>query len=162
MSTTTTASPMFKVKKEEPEDLDAKAFNLSGNNNRAPEGTNEAIMLLSLRSAPASPNSMHHGHMGAMSWTKENGDCKVSPIARFETRGLEYLMRGKRAIVGRDSSRGKVDVNMGRSTFVSRRHVEINYEQGKGFFMTCKGKNGVFVDGAFQRRGSPPYRLEQA
>ncbi|OTF83499.1 hypothetical protein BLA29_014794 [Euroglyphus maynei] len=80
-------------------------------------------------------------------------------MAKLEARGFEYLIRGNRTIIGRDSSRGKVDVNMGHSNFISRRHLEIYFESPSNFFLTCKGKNGVFIDGAFQRRGSPPYKL---
>ena len=47
---------------------------------------------------------------------------------------------------------------MGHSSFISRRHIEIFYEDYH-FFLTCNGKNGVFVDGAFQRKGAPPLQL---
>ncbi len=80
-------------------------------------------------------------------------------MARLEARGFEYLIRDKRTIIGRDSSRGKVDVNMGHSSFISRRHIEIVFDPPNGFFMMCRGKNGVFVDGVFQRRGAPAYKL---
>ena len=55
---------------------------------------------------------------------------------------------------------GEVDVSMGHSSFISRRHIEIFYEDYH-FFLTCNGKNGVFVDGAFQRKGAPPLQLSK-
>ena len=66
-----------------------------------------------------------------------------------------------RLVIGRNSStNGDVDVNMGHSTFISRKHVEICYEdEGNNFFLVCNGKNGLFVDGIFQRKGGPPLRL---
>lgn len=118
----------------------------------------DAWMLLSLRSAPASPSA--NGSSQASNWAKERaGEKSADPMARLEGRGFEYLIREKRTIIGRDSSQGKVDVHMGHSSFISRRHVEIYYDPPHGFFMACRGKNGVFVDGIFQRRGSPPYKL---
>ena len=51
-------------------------------------------------------------------------------------------------------------MNKGHSTFISRKHVEICYEdEGNNFFLVCNGKNGLFVDGIFQRKGGPPLRL---
>lgn len=130
---------------------------LSTNSNRSSDAC-DAWVLLSLRSAPASPSSLSHPNP---SWTKEGtkNNSKSSPMARLEARGFEYLIREKRTIIGRDSSRGKVDVNMGHSSFISRRHIEIYHEPPCSFFMVCRGKNGVFVDGIFKRRGSPPYKL---
>ena len=80
-------------------------------------------------------------------------------IAKVKGRDFEYLVRQNRLVIGRNSTtRGDVDVNMGHSTFISRKHIEIFYEENN-FFLTCNGKNGVFVDGAFQRKGAPPLQL---
>ena len=56
------------------------------------------------------------------------------------------------------STRGEVDINMGHSSFISRKHIEIYHEDGN-FYLVCNGKNGVFVDGAFQSKGGPPLQL---
>lgn len=107
----------------------------------------DAWALLALKSAPASPSKVQ--------W---NPDNKGTAIARLEGREFEYMVRQKRIIIGRNSSRGEVDVNMGHSSFISRRHLELFFEHPH-FFMLCNGKNGVFVDGVFQRKGAPAYRL---
>ena len=108
----------------------------------------DALALLSLRSAPASPTKH--------TW---NPESKGAAIARLEGRDFEYLMRQNRIVIGRNSSKGgEVDVNMGHSSFVSRRHLEI-YHNNSNFFMICNGKNGVFIDGVFQRKGGPPLEL---
>lgn len=135
-------------------------LDLTSQSNRSSDAC-DAWVLLSLRSAPASPSSLSHQNP---SWTKESAKnlSKTSPMARLETRGFEYLIREKRTIIGRDSSRGKVDVHMGHSSFISRRHIEIYHESPCTFFMICRGKNGVFVDGEFQRRGSPPFKLPRS
>lgn len=107
----------------------------------------DAWALLALKSAPASPSKLQ--------WSPEN---KGTAIARLEGREFEYMVRQKRIIIGRNSSRGEVDVNMGHSSFISRKHLELFFEHPH-FFMVCNGKNGVFVDGVFQRKGAPQLQL---
>ncbi|XP_077980545.1 forkhead box protein K2-like [Glandiceps talaboti] len=109
---------------------------------------NDAYALLALKSAPSSPSRIP--------WTHPS--VRGVPIARLEGREFEYLMRQNRISIGRNSSQGEVDVNMGHSSFISRKHVEIVYES-PNFFMHCNGKNGIFVDGIFQRRGANPLQL---
>uniref|UniRef100_A0A4W4G9W4 Forkhead box protein K2 n=1 Tax=Electrophorus electricus TaxID=8005 RepID=A0A4W4G9W4_ELEEL len=85
-------------------------------------------------------------------------------VARLEGREFEYLMKKRAVTVGRNSSQGSVDVSMGHSSFISRRHLEIftageDAARGGDFYLRCVGKNGVFVDGVFLRRGAPPLQL---
>lgn len=108
---------------------------------------NDAWALLSLKSAPSSPSKVL--------WSPEPN---AAAIARLEGREFEYMIRQNRISVGRNSSRGEVDVNMGHSSFISRKHLEIYFEN-PNFYMTCTGKNGVFVDGVFQRKGAPHLQL---
>jgi forkhead box protein K len=128
----------------------------------------DAWALLALKSAPASPSkipynwnqqqqqqsSENHASREGMSTTTTS----TAPIARLETREFEYMIRQSRIIIGRNSSKGDVDVNMGNSSFISRRHLEI-YHNTPHFYMNCNGKNGVFVDGVFQRKSAPPLQL---
>ena len=108
---------------------------------------NDAWALLALRSAPASPSRR--------AWSPEPHG---TAIARLEGRDFEYIMRQNRITIGRNSSKGDVDVNMGHSSFISRNHLAISCDHPR-FFMVCGGKNGVFVDGVFQRKESPPLEL---
>lgn len=110
----------------------------------------DAWALLALKSTPASPHKMQ--------W---DPDAKGAPIARLEGREFEYMVRQRRIVIGRNSSKGEVDVNMGPSSFISRRHLEVFYDHPY-FFMTCNGKNGVFVDGLFQRKGASPFQLPKS
>ncbi|KAF0037118.1 hypothetical protein F2P81_009992 [Scophthalmus maximus] len=80
-------------------------------------------------------------------------------LARLEGRDFEFVMRQRTVTVGRNSSHGSVDINMGHSSFISRRHLQVTYDDASGFSLRCLGKNGVFVDGVFQRRGAPPLLL---
>lgn len=91
------------------------------------------------------------------------------PVARLEGREFEYMMKKRSVTVGRNSSQGSVDVSMGHSSFISRRHLEVFTASDDGgggggggggdFYLRCLGKNGVFVDGVFLRRGAPPLQL---
>jgi forkhead box protein K len=72
------------------------------------------------------------------------------PLARLEGRDFDYIMRKARVTIGRNSRLGDVDVNMGKSTFVSRRHVEILYSDGR-FHLRCFGRNGVFINDVLHR-----------
>ncbi|XP_034087298.1 forkhead box protein K1 isoform X2 [Gymnodraco acuticeps] len=80
-------------------------------------------------------------------------------LARLEGRDFEFLMRQRTVTIGRNSSHGSVDINMGHSSFISRRHLQVTCDEANGFSLRCLGKNGVFVDGVFQRRGAPPLLL---
>ncbi|XP_019881399.1 forkhead box protein K1 [Aethina tumida] len=110
----------------------------------------DAWALLALKSAPASPSGVQ--------WSP---DDKGEAIARIEGREFEYLVRQNRVVIGRNSSRGDVDVNMGHSSFISRKHLEVKFDHPY-FYMLCNGKNGVFVDGVFQRKGAPSMRLPRS
>jgi forkhead box protein K len=84
---------------------------------------------------------------------------ELPPLAKIQGKEFESLMCKERIFVGRNSStRGEVDINMGHSSFISRKHIEIYHEDGQ-FYLLCNGKNGVFVDGAFQCKGGPPLQL---
>ncbi|CAH2038099.1 unnamed protein product, partial [Iphiclides podalirius] len=110
----------------------------------------DAWALLALKSAPASPSKVQ--------WAQEPAP---TAIARLDGRDFEYLIRQKRVIIGRNSSRGQVDVNMGHSSFISRRHLELFYDHPE-FYLTCNSKNGVLVDGVFQRRGAAAMLLPKS
>jgi forkhead box protein K len=130
----------------------------------------DAWALLALKSTPttggknsSSKSSLRHHDGNALSGDlssngNTNSNGSVNPIAKLETREFEYMITQKRIIIGRNSNKGDVDVNMGNSTFISRRHIEIFYQEGY-FYMICNGKNGVFVDGIFQRKSAPPFLL---
>ncbi|TRY69110.1 hypothetical protein TCAL_12887 [Tigriopus californicus] len=125
---------------------------------RAPQDSDAwALLALKEPSGPVKSKSP----IKAMEVPDEDGfDGRLrEPIAKLQGKEFEYLVRQNRLIIGRNSStRGDVDVNMGHSTFVSRKHIEIFY-QDSNFFLSCNGKNGIFVDGTFQRKSAPPLQL---
>ncbi|XP_061084093.1 forkhead box protein K1 [Conger conger] len=121
-----------------------------------------ARALLALKSAPCSPvrggPSMYPLSSNAIGITSMPLSSPPRALARLEGRDFEFVMRQRTVTVGRNSSHGSVDVNMGHSSFISRRHLQITFEE-PFFYLRCLGKNGVFVDGVFQRRGAPPLQL---
>ncbi|XP_039216486.1 forkhead box protein K1 [Crotalus tigris] len=125
--------------------------------------------LVALRSAPCSPAAPPPLPppppllLPLMPAAPSSASCSSSggggaPLARLQGRDFEFLMRQAAVSIGRNSSQGAVDVHMGHSSFISRRHLELAF-RAPHFFLRCLGKNGVFVDGAFQRRGGPPLQL---
>lgn len=78
--------------------------------------------------------------------------------ARLEGRNFEFHMSKKRISIGRNSKLGSVDVSMGNSRFISRKHLEILFDRNC-FFLLCRGKNGIFVDDIFQRRENKRLQL---
>lgn len=136
----------------------------------------DAYALLALNSAPGSPTASQTDVN--LDLLKQPQSCSlpltwaspiVTPIARLRGKDIDYLMVKNRIIVGRNSSSGDVDVNMGHSSFISREHVEIcfelnndNHYEGSQFFLTCGGKNGVFVDGVFQQKSAPRLLMPKA
>ena len=137
-----------------------------------------ARALLALQSAPCSPVRVsvtsHAYHQSSLAllgppMMEARNDAGMFParlsatppqaLARLEGRDFEFVMRQRTVTIGRNSSHGSVDINMGHSSFISRRHLQITYDEAGGFSLRCLGKNGVFVDGVFQRRGAPPLPL---
>ncbi|XP_006010297.1 forkhead box protein K1 [Latimeria chalumnae] len=120
-----------------------------------------ARALLALRSAPCSPvrsSASYPPFPSPLLTVQSSVEAAAPALARLEGRDFEFVMRQSTVTVGRDSSQGPVDVDMGRSSFISRRHLQLTFQQPH-FYLRCLGKNGVFVDGAFQRRGAPPLQL---
>lgn len=76
---------------------------------------------------------------------------EAGAFARLEGRNFEFYMTKRRVVIGRNSKLGDVDVNMGSSRFISRKHLEIVLDRNI-FYALCRGKNGIFVDDTFQRR----------
>lgn len=110
--------------------------------------SDSAWALLALRSAPGSPSRV----------TWQGNRSPENAIARLESRDFEYMVRQDKIIIGRRTSREKIDVNMGHSAFISRHHLEI-YHQSPHFYMKCVSKNGIFVDGLFIRSNAEPIAL---
>ena len=133
-----------------------------------------ARALLALQSAPCSPVrvGITHAYQSTLSISTSpvmgtrgttilpvRLSTHMKALARLEGRDFEFVMRQRTITIGRNSSHGSVDINMGHSSFISRRHLQVTYDESSGFLLRCLGKNGVFVDGVFQRIGAQPLQL---
>ncbi|KAG7234141.1 hypothetical protein INR49_005741 [Caranx melampygus] len=82
------------------------------------------------------------------------------PVARLEGREFEYMMKKRSVTIGRNSSQGSVDVSMGHSSFISRRHLEIftASDDGTGsgdFYLRCLGKKRGVCRRSVPQTGCP-------
>jgi len=109
----------------------------------------DAWALLALKDPANSPQKPVNG----------NNQITKTPIAKIQGKEFEYLVRQSKVVIGRNSStQGEVDIHLGNSSFISRAHVEILYEHQE-FYLKCNGKNGIFMDGQFQRKNAPPLQM---
>ncbi|SCU78818.1 LAME_0A05952g1_1 [Lachancea meyersii CBS 8951] len=89
--------------------------------------------------------------------TNDSEQSKISAYARLDFQSFTFYVQTLQVIIGRRSENDfthKVDVNLGPSKSISRRHAQIFYNFGTGRFeLSIMGKNGAFVDDAFVERG---------
>ncbi|KAJ9570105.1 Forkhead domain [Nakaseomyces glabratus] len=82
----------------------------------------------------------------------------IFAYARLDFESFTFYVQTLHAIIGRRSENDyshKVDVNLGPSKSISRRHAQIFYNFGTGRFeLSIIGKNGAFVDDTFVERGN--------
>ena len=107
-----------------------------------------------LPNEPASQLPMTEFHDSATSETEQS---KISAYARLDFQSFTFYVQTLQVIIGRRSENDfshKVDVNLGASKSISRRHAQIFYNFGTGRFeLSIMGKNGAFVDDTFVERG---------
>ena len=72
------------------------------------------------------------------------------PYAKLVGADFDFLMVKKRVVVGRNSKLGHVDINIGSSRFISRRHLEVALDRNS-FYVFCRGKNGIVIDGSLHK-----------
>jgi hypothetical protein len=69
---------------------------------------------------------------------------------------VDHVMRSYRIVLGRPNKSFEVDVSLGDTMNVSRRHGEIYYDfEKQGFFLRVLGKNGIQVDGTLVSPSDP-------
>ncbi|EDO19605.1 hypothetical protein Kpol_1018p143 [Vanderwaltozyma polyspora DSM 70294] len=82
----------------------------------------------------------------------------ISAYARLDFQSFTFYVQTLHVIIGRRSENDfthKVDVNLGPSKSISRRHAQIFYNFGTGRFeLSVIGKNGAFIDDVFVERGN--------
>lgn len=62
--------------------------------------------------------------------------------------------------IGRNSSKSIVHFHVSKNNFISRKHMQIRFHpDSDSFHLECLSKNGIFVDGMFQRANMEPMEL---
>ncbi|KAH3682436.1 hypothetical protein WICPIJ_006578, partial [Wickerhamomyces pijperi] len=83
--------------------------------------------------------------------------AKVSAYARLEFENFIFYVQTLQVVLGRKSENDQshiVDVHLGASKAISRKHAKIFYNFGtERFELSIQGKNGAFVDDSFLERG---------
>ncbi|CCH41234.1 Pre-rRNA-processing protein [Wickerhamomyces ciferrii] len=83
---------------------------------------------------------------------------KVSAYARLEFENFIFYVQTLQVVLGRKSENDQshsVDVHLGDSKAISRKHAKIFYNFGtERFELSIQGKNGAFVDDVFIERGA--------
>ncbi|XP_063705302.1 forkhead box protein K2 isoform X2 [Culicoides brevitarsis] len=101
--------------------------------------------------------SNHHTQGGGL---HNAGSGSGNFIARLMSKDNILLVSDHTIEIGRNSSKSSVHFHVGKNSFVSRKHIVLQFDpKSKGFYMLCLSKNGVFVDGVFTRKGAEPLRL---
>lgn len=83
--------------------------------------------------------------------------------AKLQGENFVYYVRTLSVVLGRRVAGcdDQVDVDLGPSKTISRRHALIAYDFGsRRFVVSPLGKNGITVDGTFYEQGHPPVPLE--
>lgn len=83
--------------------------------------------------------------------TSSNNHQYQSFIGRLVSKDNILLISQNVIEIGRNSSKSMVDFHVGKNSFVSRKHLILQYD-GQDFNLVCASKNGVFIDGVFQRK----------
>lgn len=88
----------------------------------------------------------------------EDDNSKVSAYARLEFENFIFYVQTLQVVLGRKSENDhshSVDVHLGNSKAISRKHAKIFYNFGtERFELSIQGKNGAFVDDVFIERGA--------
>jgi FHA domain len=103
------------------------------------------------------------GNRGAIISTKPLRTSTISSTnfhGRLSSKDNILLVSEDLIEIGRNSSKSTVHFHVGKNSFVSRKHLLLQRDQLTGdFYLICLSKNGVFVDGVFQRKSQDSVRL---
>lgn len=85
---------------------------------------------------------------------KKCGFARIKGIGGLTS--VDHVMRSYHIVLGRPNKSFEVDVSLGDTMNVSRKHGEIYYDfEKKGFFLRVLGKNGIQVDGTLVSPSDP-------
>lgn len=83
-------------------------------------------------------------------------------LGRLSSKDHIFYIRENIVEIGRNSSKSIVHYHVGKNNFVSRKHLQVQHDIVSGeFYLICLSKNGVFLDGVFQRKSIEPVKLSK-
>uniref|UniRef100_A0A8R7QGJ4 FHA domain-containing protein n=1 Tax=Triticum urartu TaxID=4572 RepID=A0A8R7QGJ4_TRIUA len=92
------------------------------------------------------------------------GDQLDAGFAKLQGEDFQYIMQSYEIIVGRNSKKGKVDLDLsvvGGDRDVSRRHARIFYDfQHRSFALEVLGQHGCYVQRVLHHPGGDPVKLK--
>lgn len=100
--------------------------------------------------------------MMAMKQESDNLMCDDGNMyyGRLTYRDHSLLIHELCITIGRNSSKSMVDFHVSKNNFISRKHMAIRFHPDTdSFHLECLSKNGIFVDGMFQRFNMEPLEL---
>lgn len=126
---------------------------------------------------PHSHDEQEHETMPMMMMGGSSGSHKMGAVVKKEEENLmcddgnmyygrltyrdHSLLIHKLCItIGRNSSKSVVDFHVSKNNFISRKHMLVRFHPDTdSFHLECLSKNGIFVDGMFQRSNMEPMEL---
>lgn len=92
----------------------------------------------------------------------ESTNYQSNFIGRLTSKENIFYISENMVEIGRNSSKSRVHYHVGKNNFVSRKHMQIQHDSLTGdFYLICLSKNGVFMDGVFQRKSTEPVKLSK-
>lgn len=114
-----------------------------------------------------SENSLNHHQIPQQPQSQANNNTSTNNnnhqnfIARLTSKDNILLISEDLIEIGRNSSKSSVHFHIGKNSFVSRKHLQIVYNQNN-FYLKCLSKNGIFVDGVFIRKSFDSIKLPKS
>lgn len=103
-----------------------------------------------------------NSHLSKYDFDEPTNLYKNNFIGRLTSKENIFYISQNIVEIGRNSSKSSVHYHVGKNNFVSRKHLQVQYDIVTGEFnLICLGKNGVFLDGVFQRKTTEPIKLSK-
>lgn len=132
---------------------------VDGNNNQGLLAVKDEFRGIS------NPNNNHHNSSNSRTLTADSGDIVRGNVPKMYYGRLSYkdhthLIHELCIDIGRNSTKSIVHFHVSKNSFISRKHMQIRFQpETNSFYLKCLSKNGIFVDGNFQRTLIEPVLL---
>lgn len=80
-------------------------------------------------------------------------------LARLQIDSRQYAVSKGRVLVGRESTSQQPDIVIPDNNYVSRGHLLLQRHDDNAWYLSCNGKNGVFLNNQLVKKGVDPVRM---